>query len=59
MLGRYRLRLTRVFDGRLASRFAADSEVRFVMGAGDVISKDHQFLRHIPALPMIDITIFN
>jgi glycosyltransferase involved in cell wall biosynthesis len=44
---------------RVANRFAADPEVRFVVGAGDVISKDHQFLRHIPALPMTEATLLN
>ncbi len=33
-------------------RFASDPEVLFTVGSGDVISKDHRFLRHIPALEM-------
>ena len=44
---------------RVADRFAADPAVRFVVGAGDVISKDHRFLRHIPALPMTEATLLN
>lgn len=44
---------------RVADRFAADPAVRFVVGAGDVISKDHGFLRHIPALPMTEATLLN
>jgi glycosyltransferase involved in cell wall biosynthesis len=44
---------------RVANRFAADPQVRFVVGAGDVISKDHKFLRHIPALPMTEATLLN
>lgn len=43
----------------VAERFAADPAVRFVVGAGDVISKDHRFLRHIPALPMNEATLLN
>lgn len=45
--------------GRVARCFAADPAVEFVVGAGDVISKDHHFLRHIPALPMNEHTLLN
>jgi glycosyltransferase involved in cell wall biosynthesis len=44
---------------RVADRFALDPSVRFVVGSGDVISKDHRFLRHIPALPMTEATLLN
>jgi glycosyltransferase involved in cell wall biosynthesis len=44
---------------RVADRFASDSAVRFVVGCGDVISKDHRFLRYIPALPMTETTLLN
>ncbi|MFZ9752196.1 MAG: glycosyltransferase family 2 protein [Cyanobium sp.] len=44
---------------RVADRFASDSGVRFVVGCGDVISKDHRFLRYIPALPMTEATLLN
>ena len=44
---------------RVAQRFAADPSVAFVVGAGDVISLDHGFLRHIPALPMTEATLLN
>jgi glycosyltransferase involved in cell wall biosynthesis len=44
---------------RVADRFASDPGVRFVVGCGDVISKDHRFLRYIPALPMTEATLLN
>lgn len=44
---------------QVAERFGSDSAVRFVVGSGDVISKDHRFLRHIPALPMTEATLLN
>lgn len=44
---------------RVARCFAAGSAVELVVGAGDVISKDHQFLRHIPALPINEHTLLN
>lgn len=44
---------------RVAETFAADPGVQFVVGAGDVISKDHAFLRHVPALPMTEATLLN
>lgn len=44
---------------RVADRFIGDPSVRFVVGCGDVISKDHRFLRHIPALPMTEATLLN
>ena len=43
----------------VADCFAADPRVRFAVGAGDVISKDHHFLRHIPPLPMTEETMLN
>ncbi|MFM7267357.1 MAG: glycosyltransferase family 2 protein [Cyanobium sp.] len=44
---------------RVAQRFLDDPKVRFVVGAGDVISLDHRFLRHIPALPMCEATLID
>jgi glycosyltransferase involved in cell wall biosynthesis len=44
---------------RVAQRFHNDPTVRFVVGAGDVISFDHRFLRHIPALPMSEATLID
>lgn len=44
---------------RVADRFGSDPAVRFVVGAGDVISRDHRFLRHIPPLPMTEATLLN
>jgi glycosyltransferase involved in cell wall biosynthesis len=43
----------------VAACFAAAPQIRFAVGAGDVISKDHGFLRHIPALPMNEDTLLN
>jgi len=39
--------------------FLADRSLDYLVGAGDVISRDHRFLRHIPALPMNDHTLLN
>ncbi|MCS5698250.1 glycosyltransferase [Cyanobium sp. FGCU-52] len=33
-------------------RFAADPELQFLVGAGDVVSLDNRFLRHVSPLPM-------
>lgn len=33
-------------------RFAAEPELQFLVGAGDVVSLDNRFLRHVPPLPM-------
>jgi len=44
---------------RVVSLFRADSQIRFSVGAGDVISMDHAFLRHIPALEMNLDTMLN
>lgn len=44
---------------RVAACFQADADLEFVVGAGDVISLDHHFLRHIPPLPMDDSTMLN
>jgi glycosyltransferase involved in cell wall biosynthesis len=44
---------------RVADCFAGDPGVRFAVGCGDVISKDHRFLRYIPALPMTEATLLN
>lgn len=37
---------------RVVRHFHTDPAIRFAVGAGDVISKDHAFLRHVPALKM-------
>jgi glycosyltransferase involved in cell wall biosynthesis len=44
---------------RVASCFQADANLEFAVGAGDVISLDHHFLRHIPPLPMDEATMVN
>jgi len=44
---------------RVAASFQADANLEFVVGAGDVISLDHHFLRHIPPLPMDEATMLN
>jgi glycosyltransferase involved in cell wall biosynthesis len=44
---------------RVAECFQANSSLDFIVGAGDVISIDHRFLRHIPALPMNEATMLN
>lgn len=44
---------------RVASCFTAQAEIDVLVGAGDVISKDHRFLRHIPALPINQDTLLN
>jgi glycosyltransferase involved in cell wall biosynthesis len=43
---------------RVASCFTAHN-AKFVVGSGDVISKDHKFLRYIPSLEVNDYTIKN
>lgn len=43
----------------VAERFATDPGVRFLVGAGDVISKDHRFLRHIPPLALDQAMLLN
>jgi len=44
---------------RVAACFQADPTLEFAVGAGDVISLDHHFLRHIPPLPMDESTMLN
>jgi glycosyltransferase involved in cell wall biosynthesis len=44
---------------RVADCFQADAKLEFAVGAGDVISLDHRFLRHIPPLPMDEATMLN
>lgn len=44
---------------RVAASFQADANLEFAVGAGDVISLDHHFLRHIPPLPMDEATMLN
>jgi len=44
---------------KVVKRFRSDPNIRFAVGAGDVISKEHGFLRHIPALPMSLETMLN
>jgi len=44
---------------RVAACFQADADLEFAVGAGDVISLDHHFLRHIPPLPMDESTMLN
>jgi glycosyltransferase involved in cell wall biosynthesis len=44
---------------RVAASFQADSNLEFVVGAGDVISLDHQFLRHIPPMAMDEASMLN
>ena len=44
---------------RVAASFQADANLEFVVGAGDVISLDHQFLRHIPPMAMDEATMLN
>ncbi|MCX5957503.1 MAG: glycosyltransferase family 2 protein [Cyanobacteria bacterium] len=44
---------------RVAACFQADAGLEFAVGAGDVISLDHHFLRHIPPLPMDEATMMN
>ena len=44
---------------RVAASFQADANLEFVVGAGDVISLDHRFLRHIPPLAMDEATMLN
>ena len=44
---------------RVAACFQADAHLEFAVGAGDVISFDHRFLRHIPPLPMDEATMLN
>jgi glycosyltransferase involved in cell wall biosynthesis len=44
---------------RVAACFQADAHLELAVGAGDVISFDHRFLRHIPPLPMDEATMLN
>ena len=44
---------------RVAASFQSDANLEFVVGAGDVISLDHRFLRHIPPLAMDEATMLN
>lgn len=44
---------------KVVKRFHTDPHSRFAVGAGDVISKNHAFLRHVPALPMDAETMLN
>jgi glycosyltransferase involved in cell wall biosynthesis len=44
---------------RVAACFQADADLEFAVGAGDVISLDHHFLRHIQPLPMDESTMLN
>jgi hypothetical protein len=44
---------------RVAACFQADADLEFAVGAGDVISLDHHFLRHIQPLPMDETTMLN
>jgi len=44
---------------KVVKRFHSDPHIRFAVGAGDVISKTHDFLRHVPALPMDLQTMLN
>jgi hypothetical protein len=43
----------------VAATFQANANLEFAVGAGDVISLDHHFLRHIPPLPMDEATMLN
>jgi glycosyltransferase involved in cell wall biosynthesis len=40
-------------------QFLADPSIQVCIGAGDVITKDHKFLRHIPPLPLTRDTMIN
>jgi glycosyltransferase involved in cell wall biosynthesis len=44
---------------KVVSHFDSDPDIRFAVGSGDVISKDHEFLRHVPALEMGQETMLN
>lgn len=44
---------------RVAAAFRADPDLELLVGCGDVISFDHQFLRHIPALELNEHTLLN
>ena len=44
---------------RVAAAFLAEPGLELIVGAGDVISLDHQFLRHIPALELNEHTLLN
>jgi glycosyltransferase involved in cell wall biosynthesis len=44
---------------KVVKRFHTDPHIQFAVGAGDVISKTHDFLRHVPALPMDLETMLN
>lgn len=38
--------------GAVLRRFGAEPDLQFLVGAGDVVSLDNTFLRHVPPLPM-------
>jgi glycosyltransferase involved in cell wall biosynthesis len=44
---------------KVVSHFNSDPNIRFAVGSGDVISKDHAFLRHVPALEIDQETMLN
>jgi glycosyltransferase involved in cell wall biosynthesis len=44
---------------KVVSHFNSDPDIRFAVGSGDVVSKDHAFLRHVPALEMDQETMLN
>lgn len=44
---------------RVESYFQSNKDIRFAVGAGDVISKEHSFLRHIPAIEINQFAISN
>jgi glycosyltransferase involved in cell wall biosynthesis len=44
---------------KVVSHFNSDPDIRFAVGSGDVISKGHGFLRHVPALEMDQKTMLN
>lgn len=43
----------------VAATFKQNPDVRLVVGAGDVVTADNQFLKHIPPLPINMSTILN
>jgi len=44
---------------KVNSLFISDKTIEFAVGAGDVISKEHSFLRHIPPLDINQYTMDN
>ena len=44
---------------KVNAHFSSHHGVRFAVGAGDIISKEHSFLRHIPSLQIDSYTIEN